>query len=190
MVLDLCARAGRAVMGATHAASARPPPPDSVLFGTVSRTAARCPCRTCDTHDAGHIHCARARPYRQRLTSTSTGTCVVGGGSRFPPSPLQRRGPAPGTKGARSMAAKPTVHVLWINSGLSCDGDSVALTAATQPSIEEIALGALPGLPDVAFHWLLIEPSLGGEEFMKWWWKADRGELENFVLVVEGSIPN
>ena len=34
------------------------------------------------------------------------------------------------------------VHVLWINAGLSCDGDSVALTAATQPSIEEIALGA------------------------------------------------
>jgi hydrogenase small subunit len=25
---------------------------------------------------------------------------------------------------------------------------------------------------------------------MKWWWKADRGELDNFVLVVEGSIPN
>ena len=35
--------------------------------------------------------------------------------------------------------------MLWINAGLSCDGDSVALTAATQPSIEEIALGALPG---------------------------------------------
>ena len=40
------------------------------------------------------------------------------------------------------------IHVLWINAGLSCDGDSVALTAATQPSIEEIALGALPGLPE------------------------------------------
>ena len=37
------------------------------------------------------------------------------------------------------------IHILWINAGLSCDGDSVALTAATQPSIEEIALGALPG---------------------------------------------
>ena len=32
------------------------------------------------------------------------------------------------------------IHILWINAGLSCDGDSVALTAATQPSIEEIAL--------------------------------------------------
>ncbi|MEN3270296.1 MAG: hypothetical protein V7646_7190, partial [Pseudonocardia sp.] len=27
-------------------------------------------------------------------------------------------------------AEAPTVHVLWINAGLSCDGDSVALTAA------------------------------------------------------------
>ena len=32
------------------------------------------------------------------------------------------------------------VHILWINAGLSRDGDSVALTATTQPSIEEIAL--------------------------------------------------
>ena len=42
------------------------------------------------------------------------------------------------------------VHILWMNGGLSCDGDSVALTAATQPSIEEIVLGALPGLPKIA----------------------------------------
>jgi hydrogenase small subunit len=33
-------------------------------------------------------------------------------------------------------AAEPLVHILWMNGGLGCDGDSVALTAATQPSIE------------------------------------------------------
>jgi hydrogenase small subunit len=88
------------------------------------------------------------------------------------------------------MAQDPVVHILWMNGGLGCDGDSVALTAATQPSIEEIAMGALPGLPRVEVHWPLIEYSLGGDEFMEWWWKADRGELDPFVLVVEGSIPN
>jgi hydrogenase small subunit len=88
------------------------------------------------------------------------------------------------------MASDKPVHILWMNGGLGCDGDSVALTAATQPSIEEIALGALPGLPPVAVHWPLIEYSLGGEEFMSWWWKAERGEIDPFVLVVEGSIPN
>src|SRR5215510_15640105 len=98
------------------------------------------------------------------------------------------------TRRSKKMATTKTdetlVNVLWINGGLSCDGDSVALTAAMQPSIEEIVLGALPGLPAVAVHWPLIDYSLGGEEFMQWFHMAHRGELEPFVLVVEGSIPN
>ncbi len=96
---------------------------------------------------------------------------------------------------AAAVKAEDTlIHVLWINAGLSCDGDSVALTAATQPSIEEIALGALPGLPQIAVHWPLIDfecgPNGGADDFLEWFFKADRGELEPFVLVVEGSIPN
>ena len=43
--------------------------------------------------------------------------------------------------------AVPEVHVLWITAGLGCDGDSVSITAATQPSIEDVLLGAIPGLP-------------------------------------------
>jgi hydrogenase small subunit len=82
-----------------------------------------------------------------------------------------------------------TIHVLWINAGLSCDGDSVSLTAAMQPSVEDIALGALPGLPKVQFHWPLVDFQVG-DEFMEWWWKADAGALDPFVLVLEGSIPN
>ena len=30
----------------------------------------------------------------------------------------------------------------------------------------------------------------GADNFIEWWQKADRGELDPFVLVVEGSIPN
>jgi len=89
---------------------------------------------------------------------------------------------------------EPVVHILWMNSGMSCDGDSVALTAATQPSIEEIVLGALPGLPKVAVHWPLIDfengPKGGADDFIEWFFKADRGELDPFVLVMEGSIAN
>jgi hydrogenase small subunit len=95
---------------------------------------------------------------------------------------------------AAVKAEETLIHVLWINAGLSCDGDSVALTGATQPSIEEIALGALPGLPQIAVHWPLIDfecgPAGGADDFLEWFFKADRGELEPFVLVVEGSIPN
>src|ERR1700677_1328749 len=112
----------------------------------------------------------------------------------------RRREPSPAPEScsmpteAAVKAEETLIHVLWINAGLSCDGDSVALTAATQPSIEEIALGALPGLPKVAVHWPLIDfecgPNGGADDFLEWFFKADRGELEPFVLVVEGSIPN
>ena len=32
------------------------------------------------------------------------------------------------------------LDILWITAGLSCDGDTVAMTAATQPSIEDVLL--------------------------------------------------
>ena len=49
------------------------------------------------------------------------------------------------------------LHILWMNGGLSCDGESVALTAATQPSLEDLVLGALPGLPRIALHWPFLD---------------------------------
>jgi len=79
------------------------------------------------------------------------------------------------------------VHVLWMNGGLSCDGESVALTAATQPSIEEILLGALPGLPPVDMHWPLLSTS-NGDDFVAVFHRAAAGELDPFILVVEGSV--
>ena len=43
-------------------------------------------------------------------------------------------------------------------------------------------------------HWPLIDfecgPETGADTFIEWFHKADRGELEPFVLVVEGSIPD
>lgn len=39
------------------------------------------------------------------------------------------------------------IAILWITAGLGCDGESIAMTAATQPSIEDLVLGALPGIP-------------------------------------------
>ena len=29
-----------------------------------------------------------------------------------------------------------------------------------------------------------------GDELMQWWYKAERGELDPFVLILEGSVPN
>src|SRR4030088_1631822 len=83
------------------------------------------------------------------------------------------------------------VHILWISEGMSCDGDSVSITAAGQPSIEDVLLGAIPGLPEVKLHNKVLSPTLGGEEFLLPYRQAARDELDApYVLVIEGSIPN
>ncbi|HZW34929.1 MAG TPA: hydrogenase expression protein HypE, partial [Isosphaeraceae bacterium] len=82
------------------------------------------------------------------------------------------------------------VHVLWITAGLSCDGDSVSVTAASQPSIEDIVMGAIPGLPKVHLHNPVLAYEVG-DEFLQYWHLADEDRLgAPFVLVIEGSIPN
>ncbi len=96
--------------------------------------------------------------------------------------------PPYGRKTQRPPAVKE-VHILWITAGLSCDGDSVSVTAATQPSIEDVLLGAIPGLPKVHLHNPVLAYEVG-DDFLKYWYEADAGRLEPFVLVVEGSIPN
>src|SRR5882672_10931297 len=93
-----------------------------------------------------------------------------------------------GRKTQKAPAVKE-IHIVWITAGLGCDGDSVSITAATQPSIEDVILGAIPGLPKVHVH----NPVLcyeNGDEFMSFLYQAEAGRLDPFVLVVEGSIPN
>jgi len=81
------------------------------------------------------------------------------------------------------------VHVVWITAGLGCDGDTIAMTAASLPSIEELVAGALPGVPRVILH----NPVLAyenGDAFMQSMRDAAAGKLDPFILVIEGSIPN
>jgi hydrogenase small subunit len=81
------------------------------------------------------------------------------------------------------------IDVLWITAGLGCDGDTIAITAATQPSIEDLVLGAIPGIPKVNFRNPVLAYEVGGD-FMKYLYLADDGKLGPFILVIEGSIPN
>src|ERR1700760_327431 len=81
------------------------------------------------------------------------------------------------------------VHILWLTAGLGCDGDTVSVTAAEQPSIEDVLLGAIPGLPKVHLHNPVLAMEVG-DDFMKYFYQAEQGKLDPFVFVVEGSIPN
>lgn len=86
-------------------------------------------------------------------------------------------------------APLPEVEILWLTAGLSCDGDTIAMTAASQPSIEDILLGAIPGIPKVRLHNPVLSPECG-EDFLRYFHMAAEGTLKDFILVIEGSIPN
>jgi hydrogenase small subunit len=87
-------------------------------------------------------------------------------------------------------SAVPELDVLWITAGLSCDGDSVSMTGATQPSIEDVVMGAIPGLPKVHLHNPLLAYETG-DDFLAPFHRAARGEATlPYILVIEGSIPN
>jgi hydrogenase small subunit len=91
---------------------------------------------------------------------------------------------------AHRPPAVKEVDILWITAGLSCDGDSVSVTAASLPSIEDVVLGSIPGLPKVNLHNPVLAYA-NGDEFMQPFWDAYEGKAKNpFVLVIEGSIPN
>lgn len=89
----------------------------------------------------------------------------------------------------RRVPAMPEIHVLWLTAGLSCDGDTVSITAATQPSLEDIVLGGIPGIPEVKLHNPVLAYENGGD-FLRFYHQAAEGKLDPFILVVEGSIPN
>jgi hydrogenase small subunit len=86
---------------------------------------------------------------------------------------------------------KPLAYldVIWLTAGLSCDGDTISITAATQPSLEDLILGAIPGIPLLKLHNPVLAYT-NGDEFMQTLYDAKEGKLPPFVLVVEGSIPN
>jgi hypothetical protein len=72
------------------------------------------------------------------------------------------------------------VHILWINAGLSCDGDSVALTAAATA-----LLIAPSAYHRISFRGGDKERSLAGE-FQK---KADRIRFDSpFVAQILDSV--
>jgi hydrogenase small subunit len=82
-----------------------------------------------------------------------------------------------------------TAHVIWMTTGLSCDGDSVAMTSATSPSLEDLITGVIPGMPRVVIHTPVLAYE-NGQEFMQAWYDAEAGKLDPFVLILEGSVPN
>jgi hydrogenase small subunit len=89
----------------------------------------------------------------------------------------------------QARAEQQLVHVLWMTSLLGCDGDSIAFTAATSPSVEDLLYRTIPGTPGIAIY-NPVYAFESGEDFVRHWYDAEQGKLDPFILVLEGSVPD
>ena len=79
------------------------------------------------------------------------------------------------------------IYLFWF-VGASCDGCTIALTGATQPAVEDLMAGTIPGIPRVeVIHTVVSVES--GHEWVANMLLAERGELDApYVICWEGSI--
>jgi hydrogenase small subunit len=81
------------------------------------------------------------------------------------------------------------VHVFWL-SGMSCDGCSVAMIGASNPSVEDLALDRVPDFPLVVMHHPMISEE-SGHDLMAHYAAAVDGSLgAPYIVVLEGSVPD
>ena len=86
-----------------------------------------------------------------------------------------------------SLGPHKEIHAFWL-AGMSCDGCSIAAVGATQPSVESLVNGTIPGVPKVILHHPVLSVE-AGEAFMHPYEQAVNGELDApFVVIYEGSI--
>src|ERR671917_696851 len=87
-----------------------------------------------------------------------------------------------GNLGGSDAGPLDVVHVFWL-AGMSCDGCSVAVTGATNPSVEDLLNGSIPGLPRAVLHHPVLSVSAGAE-FVRPFREAANGELGAPYVVV------
>lgn len=79
------------------------------------------------------------------------------------------------------------VHAFWL-AGMSCDGCTIAVAGATNPSVEDLLGANLPGVPKVILHHPVLSVE-AGRDFVRNFEMAVEGELEApYVVIFEGSI--
>jgi hydrogenase small subunit len=79
------------------------------------------------------------------------------------------------------------VYAFWLG-GMGCDGCSIAAVGATEPSVEELTTGSIPGLPLLVLHHYVLSLD-SGDHFTHALEEAEEGKLDApYVIVYEGSI--
>ena len=84
-----------------------------------------------------------------------------------------------------------SVNLVWFEAQ-DCAGDTIAMIEGNAPDLIQVLVGEHPaigpGRVKVVFHETIMPE--WGEEAIEYLRKAERGELDPYVLVIEGSFPS
>ena len=92
-------------------------------------------------------------------------------------------------KSKKSLGPLEKVYVFWL-AGMSCDGCTVSVSGATEPALEDLLTGSIPGVPLVVLHHYVLQLE-AGDHYIRTLELAEQGKLDGpYVIVYEGSIPD
>ncbi len=92
-------------------------------------------------------------------------------------------------RASRNIGPDEVLHVFWV-SGMSCDGCTISVAGASNPSIEQVQWGTIPGLPKVILHHPMFAEH-SGDAFIEPYRQAAAGTLgAPYLVVLEGSVPD
>jgi len=92
-------------------------------------------------------------------------------------------------RATRGIGLEELVHVFWV-SGMSCDGCSIAFAGASNPSMEQLQWGTVPGVPKMVLHHPMFSED-AGDAFIEPYRQAAAGTLgAPYIVVLEGSVPD
>jgi hydrogenase small subunit len=130
-----------------------------------------------------------AGSYLQRASSTVSLPDQVGNVGRRTMEELAEDIVSSHGKSQKSLGPLEKVYVFWL-AGMSCDGCTVSVSGATEPALEDLLTGSIPGVPLVILHHYVLQLE-SGDHYMQSLLKAEQGKLDGpYVIAYEGSIPD
>ncbi|HET9533115.1 MAG TPA: hydrogenase expression protein HypE [Blastocatellia bacterium] len=134
-------------------------------------------------------HVGRAGSSRERRSETAGMPDQIGNVARCTMEELAEEIVASFGKSKKSLGPLEKVYVFWI-AGMSCDGCTVSVSGATEPALEDLLTGSIPGLPLVVLHHYVLQLE-AGDHYVRSMEKAEQGLLDGpYVIVYEGSVPD
>ena len=134
-------------------------------------------------------HVGEAGHHLQRVSSTVGLPDQVGNVGRRTMEELAEDIVASHGKSQMSLGPLEKVYVFWL-AGMSCDGCTVSVSGATEPALEDLLTGSIPGVPLVILHHYVLQLE-SGDHYMQSLLRAEQGLLDGpYVIAYEGSIPD